>query len=94
MISEMAFNSGKCVSCTEPTKRNAGKYRGKDEKGNYSGPMYICDNPSCSINYERRKIHKQVIVSQEKKLQDDRRISNLRGNDYNKKRRRVAVVWG
>lgn len=67
----MAFNSGKCVSCTEPTRRNVSKYHGKDEKGNYSGPMYVCDNTSCSINYERRKLHKQVIATQERKLQED-----------------------
>lgn len=66
----MAFNSGKCVSCTEPTKRDAGNYHGKDEKGNYSGPMYICDNTSCSINYERRKLHKHIKTIDDKREQE------------------------
>lgn len=85
----MAFNSGKCVSCTEPTKRIDGKYHGKDEKGNYSGPMYVCDNTSCSINYERRKLLKQAIALQEKKQQDEKRHFNTNENEHYKKRIRT-----
>lgn len=58
----MAFNSRQCVSCEDPTKRNAGKYYGKDEKGSFSGPMYNCDNEYCNIYYERKRLLRQAAA--------------------------------
>lgn len=80
MIVEMAFTSGKCVLCTEPTKRNDGMYRGKDEKGNYSGPLYTCDNINCNINNERRKLQKQITFLEEKKQQNDKKAQAPKEN--------------
>lgn len=57
----MAFYSQQCVDCTEVTKRCAGEYHGKDEKGkSFSGSMYTCDNPACKISYERRKTERYL----------------------------------
>lgn len=60
----MSFNSYQCVSCKDPTKRNAGKYYGKDEKGSYSGPMYDCDNERCNITFERKRTIKAIALNE------------------------------
>lgn len=67
----MAFISKQCVTCTEPTKRECGKYRGSDEKGKYSGPLYECNNVGCKIYYGRGKTKSQLSFVQESKFPYD-----------------------
>lgn len=56
---KIAYISRECVNCTDRTKRIAGKFNGRDEKGKrFSGDMYECDNLNCHINLERMKTQK------------------------------------
>lgn len=64
----MAYISRECVDCTEPTKRRAGKYSGRDEKGKrFFGQMYECDNLHCEINRKRMKTIRQVNSQKNKR---------------------------
>lgn len=57
----MAYISRECVTCTDPTKRCEGQYKGRDEKGKFfSGDMYICSNSYCQINIERVRTLKKL----------------------------------
>ena len=57
----MAYLSRACVTCTDPTRRPAGRYSGRDEKGRrFSGRRYVCDNAGCKINREREHARKQL----------------------------------
>lgn len=57
----MAYISRECVTCTDRTKRSAGKFKGRDENGKFfSGDMYTCDNCYCQINIERMRTQKKL----------------------------------
>lgn len=63
----MAYISRECVSCSEPTKRTAGTFSGRDEKGKrFSGPMFECKNQSCPINRERMRTEKKLHANTQK----------------------------
>lgn len=63
----MAYISRECVTCKDHTKRIAGKFKDKDERGKrFSGNMYECDNYSCPINRERMKSEKKLQTSKSK----------------------------
>ena len=52
----MAYISHQCVACTDATKRVAGKFGGRDEKGRrFAGNMYECDNQACPVNQLRMR---------------------------------------
>lgn len=59
----MAYISKQCVECTDPTKRECGKYYGTDEKGKYSGTLYECNNVCCKIYYNRGKPRSQQGIA-------------------------------
>lgn len=66
----MAYYSLKCVECRETTKRCAGKYTARDEKGRrFWGDMYTCDNSTCRVNLERMRGEKQVHMLREERQQ-------------------------
>lgn len=53
-ILEMAYISGRCVTCKEKTKQSAGEYNGRDEKGKrFWGRLYVCEKTDCDINRTR-----------------------------------------
>lgn len=54
----MAFYSSQCIACEEPSKQCIGEYRGKDEKGKYSGTLYLCDNMGCKVRQSCQKTQK------------------------------------
>ena len=61
----MAYISNQCVACTDNSKRVAGKFSGRDEKGRrFSGNMYECDNQTCPVNMTRLRKLKKAHASQ------------------------------
>lgn len=59
---DMGYLSGKCVTCTEKTKRYAGEYSGNDEDGKrFRGHLYCCKNKDCEINCARVRARKAMI---------------------------------
>lgn len=60
----MAYISHQCVDCTDSSKRVAGKFGGRDEKGRrFSGNMYECDNLACPVNQTRMRKLKKAPAS-------------------------------
>lgn len=59
----MAYIARECVTCTDKTKKVAGEFHGKDEKGDsFTGKMYLCENCGCSVNRARIRAQKQMIA--------------------------------